>query len=120
MGEISRAQQETIQDIMASFHDALKKEGINERLIAKKLKRELNAKETKVFNPKGNNKPEGLIYSKALVAWEIRQRARMDVQKLLGLYPIEKREISGSIDLRRPLTPEEEEYLQTAMEASKK
>ena len=97
MGEISQAQQETIQDIMASFHDALKKEGINERLIAKKLKRELNAKETKVFNPKGNSKAEGLIYSKALVAWDIRQKARMDAQKLLSLYPPEKHEVKHDL-----------------------
>jgi CMP-2-keto-3-deoxyoctulosonic acid synthetase len=112
--------QELTETIMRPIEEACRKEGICEVYLAKKLKKELNAKEIKVFNPKGNNKPEGLIYSKALVAWEIRQRARMDVQKLLGLYPIEKREISGSIDLRRPLTPEEEEYLQTAMEANKK
>ena len=82
---------------MRPIEEVCRKEGICEVYLAKKLKRELNAKETKVFNPKGNSKAEGLIYSKALVAWDIRQKARMDAQKLLSLYPPEKHEVKHDL-----------------------
>jgi hypothetical protein len=96
MGEISKEQQDMVQDILASYHNAMREQGIHETYLAKKLKRELNAKETKVFNPKGNSKPEGLIYSKPLVSWDIRQKARMDAQKILGLYAPNKIDITDT------------------------
>lgn len=82
--------QKLARKIISGFHDALFREGINERYLARKLKLELNAEETKVFNPKGNETKKGLIYSKPLKSWAIRQKAREDAQKLLDLYPAEK------------------------------
>ena len=76
--------------IRASMEPVLGKVGITREYLAKELKRELNAKETKVFH----NKDTGVIYSKKMIAWTIRQKAREDAQKLLGLYPAEKREIT--------------------------
>ncbi len=112
MPELTSAQRETVQDLMASYHVALYKEGINETFLAKKLKSELNAKEVKAFKSTSGDRENGftteVVYSKRLVAWDIRQRARMDAQKLLGLYPAEKVEHSGTIDvgMGADLTPE--------------
>ena len=63
--------------------------------LAKKLRAELNAGEIEVFE----DTAAGVVCSKELVVWNIRQKARMDAQKLLGLYPAEKYgyDVSGSI-----------------------
>ena len=96
--ERKSAGQEAGADAIQASNDAIRlaaeREGITCEYLAKKLKRELNAKETKVFNPKGNSKAEGLIYSKPLVLWDIRQKARMDAQKLIGLYAPTKLDIT--------------------------
>jgi len=39
--------------------------------------------------------PKLLLYSKRLIAWDVRQKARQDAHKLRGDYPPEKREIGG-------------------------
>ena len=72
--------------------EALQGQGITPEYLAKKLKRELNAKETKVFY---DRKTGEVVYSKKLVAWEIRQRARQDAHKLLGHYPATRHEVAG-------------------------
>jgi len=72
----------------APLEACLRKDGITRKFLVQKLKAELNATEVKAFNDKGV-----IVYSKPLVDWDIRQRARMDAQKLMGLYPIEKYEI---------------------------
>lgn len=111
MGEISEAQKETVRDLMASWHDALRKEGINETLLAKKLKRELNAKETKCFKTTDKDGTSDVLYSKPLIAWDIRQKARMDAQKLLSLYPVEKVDHSGTVNVALQLSPQDREAL---------
>jgi len=75
-----------------SMDEILHERGITPSYLAKKLKAELNAKEVKVFN----DKDDGIVYSKNLVAWNVRQKARMDAQKLLNLYPAERHEHTGA------------------------
>jgi hypothetical protein len=79
--------------------------GITPSFLAKKLKAELEATEIKAFNHGGK-----LVYSDPLVAWEVRQRARIDAQKLLGLYPAEEHRITG--DMIPSRSPEEIKSLQ--------
>jgi hypothetical protein len=115
---------------------ALNAEKITPVFIAKKLRKELNACETKVFTPNEKQAtvilgafvaalskmdplpedageevkakrqkyieksvekmlPKLLLYSKRLIAWDVRQKARQDAHKLRGDYPPEKREIGG-------------------------
>jgi hypothetical protein len=57
------------------------------------LEKEFEACETKVFSGK-----DGLLYSEDMIAWNIRQKARMDAHKLRGDYPAEKSEV----DLKLP------------------
>ena len=91
--------------------------------ITKLLKRELKAKITKLIKIKGAVSPDQLGKGRRIVstsgtiiqtkdkdsfgdgetviewdeiAWDIRQRARMDAHKLRGDYPAEKREITGA------------------------
>ena len=99
--------------------------GITERALAKQLKRELKAKESRRVKVKGAVSPEALPRGRRLiltsgkivldkdgnevsgdgetvvewdeVAWDVQQRARMDAQKLLGLYPAER--VDGEIRL---------------------
>jgi len=106
--------------------DALAAVGITKTTIAKQLKRELRAKEIKFHKIKRDMLTEGVIAeiealggpvektkdkyktiaktsAEILVAVEvaalgIRQHAREDAQKLLGLYPAEKYEHSVSIE----------------------
>ena len=82
----------------------LEKGGITRDRLVKKLQEELEATEVKAFNHGGK-----VIYSKPLEAWEVRQRARIDAQKLLGLYPAEEHRITGEMISSR--TPEELEEL---------
>lgn len=63
---------------------AFKGVGITPEYLAKKIKEELEAEETKVFSG-----PKGVVYSKNMIAWQIRQRARQDAHKLMGDYPAE-------------------------------
>ena len=70
--------------------DAFETEGINLKLLAKRLKKELNAKETKFFSYRG--KVCGTI---DVIAWDVRQRARQDAHKLRGDYPADKHEHTG-------------------------
>jgi len=81
------------------FRDVLRMHGITDELIAHKLREELEAKTQQAFkgsieeyDDSGNlvSKKTKIIYSKKMVAWDVRQRARMDAQKLLGLYPEER------------------------------
>jgi len=79
-------------------------EKMTQGISSKKLKAELNAKDTKPFRAKtakpvdpldlskGFYETEEVIYSKPMAAWEVRQRARMDAHKLRGDYPPDKSE----------------------------
>ena len=71
---------------------ALENHGLTFDYLAKKLKRELNAKETKFFQKDGF-----VIEQHDVVAWDVRQRARIDAHKLRGDYPAEKREHTHSV-----------------------
>jgi hypothetical protein len=94
--EAATAALEAIRDIM----DA---EGIGGRYLAKKLKSELNARMTQVFKGKALKKaPDGtimevdeLIYSKRMVAHDIRIKALDMAFKLRGDYTPEKHELTG-------------------------
>ena len=66
-------------DILAEDYS---KVGITSKVLAKKHKEELEATEIRTaFSPYTKK----FRYSKALVAWPIRQKARQDAQKNLGL-----------------------------------
>lgn len=75
--------------------ETLDKNKITVDYLAKKLKRELNAKETKAQIPKGKKE---FAYSKPMVAWDVRQKARQDAHKLRGDYPSEKVEHSITLE----------------------
>lgn len=72
------------------INESFIRQGITLEYLVKKLKRELNAKEVKVFYDRRTGE---VVYSKKLPVWDIRQRARQDAHKLLGHYPAEKHEI---------------------------
>jgi hypothetical protein len=115
--------EQVIQDLLHPHIEAMNACRITPLYLAKKHKEELNAKITKTLKIKGTisecdqNKgvkkiaTSGLVmkmgdgerdYSdgETVIAWDevdwgTRQRARMDAQKLLNLYPTEKLEIVG-------------------------
>ena len=96
-----------------SITDALRDEGIYERILAKQLKAELKAKVTKTIKIKGRVDPETLPRCVKILAtttashgeeclggetvlqwqeraWDVQSRARTDAHKLLGHYPADK------------------------------
>ncbi len=92
MAEDSRIKKEIEAELLSPIIEALDAEGITLPYLSKQLKKELKAKEIKVFNDKGT-----IIYSDGVPALDIQQRARIDAHKLRGDYPAEKHEVSGSI-----------------------
>ena len=86
---MSRA--ELADELKQGIKQTLEKHGITEEYLALKLKRELNAKETKFFQFQGE-----VVTEKNVVAWDVRQRARMDAHKLRGDYPADKHELTGA------------------------
>ncbi len=113
---------ETLKLLAAPMQVALASRGITMSSLAQDHKRELKAKETKIIKVKRGAidiaklpveaesskckaiKPRGyriimatadeIVIAVDFVAWGVRQNARMDAQKLLNLYPAEKREVS--------------------------
>jgi len=75
-------------DILAQDYE---KVGITSKLLAKKHKEELEAHEVKATYDKYR---AHFKYSKQLIAWPIRQKARQDAQKNLGLT-VDKLEVAG-------------------------
>lgn len=69
----------------AIFEPFLESEGITPAYLAKKLKEELEAEETKMFAHQGE-----IISKENVIDWTTRQRARQDAHKLRGDYPNEK------------------------------
>jgi len=94
--------------------------GITPAFLSRRLKRELNAKETHRVKVKGAVDPDNLPKGRKLVTtsgslaydktgevfgdgdsviewseinWKVRQTARMDAQKLLGAYPAERKTV---------------------------
>ena len=88
--DLASDSRQAAQEAINERTKALEKQGLTFDYLAKKLKRELNAKETKFFQKDGFVKEQHDV-----VAWDIRQRARIDAHKLRGDYPAEKREITG-------------------------
>ena len=110
--EISK--KDVLDSLGAPLIKALGVRGITLSLLAKKLKTELEATQVKAFNDGGK-----VIYSRPLEAWEVRQRARIDAQKLLGLYPVEKYEVRA--DVASQTSDEERDFLhQVAVEVAQK
>ncbi len=86
------------------FRDILRFHGITDEFIARKLKEEMEATVVTPFkatveryNPDTQEtvKKTKIVYSRKMVAWDVRQRARVDAQKLLDLYPAEKAPVGG-------------------------
>jgi hypothetical protein len=82
--------------------------GITAEVLAKQAWDELHSTVTKTAKLKGavlDNLPEGYriiaeTEEETIIQWDERnwgtqQAARMDAQKLLGLYPVERRELTG-------------------------
>lgn len=92
----------TTDDVCTSFYEQtrgiLGGRGITLEYLADKLKAELEANETKVFYDRSSGE---LVYSVPMVDWSIRQRARMDAQELLDMYPPKRQEVKheGNIEL---------------------
>lgn len=80
------------QEALNERTKALENHGLTFDYLAKKLMRELNAKETKFFQKDGM-----VIEQHDVIDWGTRQRARIDAHKLRGDYPADKREHTHSI-----------------------
>lgn len=125
MTEVTKEDMEEELENSNRFGTVLDSVGVDEKYLAKRLKKELSAHETKVFHDKGakvelkecfrckgTGKLDGkkcklckgsgiltispILYSKKLIAWEIRQKARQDAHKLRGDYPAEKHDLDIS------------------------
>jgi len=83
------------------FQRALIERGITPEKLAELIDAELNACEVKVFWDSGDSEAK---CSDPLIAWSVRQRARMDACRLLDLYPAERHELSGQLDHTVSLT----------------
>lgn len=123
VSEMTRAQTTPMRDV-------LKAVGITKKRLADDLLKELEAVETKVIKVKGFQIPgmdgvdaemkaklpdgyqavikttDETLVQRDLVDWDIRQRARMDAQKLLGAYPASKLEISAPSELVKEVLEE--------------
>jgi hypothetical protein len=69
----------------------LGEKGIDLNLLAEKLKEELDATHVRCFKPKN----EDIAYSRELVDWPTRQKARQDAHQLLNHYPAKRHEVRG-------------------------
>ena len=90
------------KSLLKTFIEALDKEGVDEKYLAKKLKQELNAKKVDTFKGKTSvydltegttTETEEVIYSKPLTAWEIRQKARKEALAYRGVLVVERRDV---------------------------
>jgi len=82
-GDLSLSDQ-IARDLLAPIHLAFEREGITVDFLAQKVREALDAEIVRVYydNQRGEVK-----YSKPLIDWKTRQKAREDVCRLLGLYP---------------------------------
>jgi len=104
----SEIRKRIVESLTSPLVKALDGKGITTEYLAEKLKEELEAKEIKIFQYQGE-----VVESPELIAWEIRQKARMDAQKLRGDYPAEKKSvaINDFTGLERDLSDEEREKI---------
>jgi hypothetical protein len=88
---------ETVElDATVPFRKILEKEGITKVELAKLLKKELKATQTKSFQYKGE-----VIESIPKIAWEIRQRARRDALSYHGIHV--KQYVEGKLEGLTPM-----------------
>lgn len=96
LDKIERTPEEIKESILKQLNspiiEALDNEGITPSYLAKLLKKELEAKQVKVFQHQGK-----IITSEELAALDIMQKARQDAHKLRGDYPAERKHITGDI-----------------------
>jgi hypothetical protein len=120
--ELDKKKQKIHDDIVADTKATMEANGLTADVFVKRLKAELNAKETKIIKVKKNagadavmaeilaatggkgKKVSGIkvlyetseekVLAVNVVAWGIRQNARVDGQKLLDMYPVEKRDLT--------------------------
>jgi hypothetical protein len=90
--------EEVKKQLLSGYHEVLSRAGVHEEELAKRLKAELNATRKKV------------------VLWDIRQRARMDAQKLLGLYPAEKHDHEINMGVTMDLSDEDRKLLKSGLD----
>jgi hypothetical protein len=69
------------------MQEAMLEHGVDPDLLARQLKSELFADETKFFAHQGE-----VVTREDVIAWGVRQKAREDAQKLWNFYPAEKHE----------------------------
>jgi hypothetical protein len=117
-----KTRKEIINDLLSPFQNALNAGGINEQFLIKQFKQEFKSREPKVIKVKGAVNPDtlrkgfkiiaqsgeiihsadgGQDYSdgETIIEYHVRnigiaQKARMDAQKLLGLYPVEEHKVT--------------------------
>lgn len=103
------------ESLTAPLFRTLEIGGITGEYLAKKLKSELLAKKNEVFlgnvkefteTEKGRSvltrQVDEILYSDDLIAWDVRQKARMDAHKLRGDYPSVKLDVKGSVVVMKP------------------
>lgn len=88
---------QSVLDILQPIHQALDDEGITHEYLAKKLKAELEATEIRTF--KGDGKGKDVVYSEPMIAWPVRQKARMDAHRLRGDYPAEELKLDSNVSI---------------------
>ena len=117
------------KDLLNPFKDALIKGGFDDKRLLKQLNKEFENEEVKIIKVRGQvdsrtlpknykiiARPRKFEDGETIIEYRVHnigisQRARMDVQKLEGLYPAEKHEVRGGINLiPEPLTPEQFEF----------
>lgn len=85
--------EEAAREALEAFRNTLDEVGITGRYLARKLKREINALVTECTVPRGMSE---YVYSKSMVAHDIRVKALDMAFKLRGDYPAEKKELTGA------------------------
>lgn len=86
-----KTKDERIADLKKGITEVLDAHGITTDMLAKKLKNELKAKETKFFQHEGE-----VVEIREVIDWSTRQKARMDAHRLRGDYPAERQEVEHS------------------------
>lgn len=95
---MARTPEEIRESISKSLNspivEALNNEGITPSYLAKLLRKELKAKEKKVFAFQGK-----VVDILDVPALDVQQKARQDAHKLLDHYPSERHQVEGEIKI---------------------
>jgi len=103
-----------VDALLTPFQKRLDEKGITDDFLIDKLNAEFRAGEVKAFksDSKTSDGKNEIIYTKNMTAWNIRQKARMDAQKLKGHYPEEGIRVVGSVSTS--LSKEDRDLLEEA------